>query len=131
MICTNSDVRATSMDPNEQQIEFWNGEGGRRWADHDAQFERTIGPLTAPLLARIDANAALHALDIGCGCGNQTLALARHLGPAARVTGIDISPGAKKAPGMHDWTRRRIGEARLAWLGLPSVMSALTRRLPS
>jgi SAM-dependent methyltransferase len=79
------------MDPNEQQIEFWNGEGGRRWAEHDAQFERTIGPLTAPLLARIDANAALHALDIGCGCGNQTLALARHLGPAARVTGIDIS----------------------------------------
>ena len=76
---------------NEQQIEFWNGEGGRRWAEHDAQFERTIGPLTAPLLARIEPDTATRALDIGCGCGNQTLALARHLGPGAHVTGIDIS----------------------------------------
>ena len=79
------------MQDNQAQVEFWNGEGGQRWAEHDAQFERTIGPLTAPLLARIDANAAAHALDIGCGCGNQTLALARHLGPGAHVTGVDIS----------------------------------------
>lgn len=79
------------MNGNEQQVEFWNGEGGRRWAEHDAQFERTIGPLTAPLLARIEPNNATRALDIGCGCGNQTLALARHLGPGAHVTGIDIS----------------------------------------
>jgi len=79
------------MNGNEQQIEFWNGEGGQRWAEHDAQFERTIGPLTAPLLARIEPDTATRALDIGCGCGNQTLALARHLGPGAHVTGIDIS----------------------------------------
>ncbi|MBK8992861.1 MAG: methyltransferase domain-containing protein [Gammaproteobacteria bacterium] len=79
------------MQDNQAQVEFWNGEGGQRWAEHDAQFERTIGPLTAPLLARIAPTAATRALDIGCGCGNQTLALARHLGAGAHVTGVDIS----------------------------------------
>ena len=94
------------MQDNQAQVEFWNGEGGQRWAEHDAQFERTIGPLTAPLLARIDANAVAHALDIGCGCGNQTLALARHLGPGAHVTGIDIS-----APMRAIARRRAVADA--------------------
>ena len=31
------------------------------------------------------------ALDVGCGCGHPTLSLARRLGSAGRVTGIDVS----------------------------------------
>jgi len=79
------------MQDNAQQVEFWNGEAGRRWVEHDAQLERSIGALTPALLARAGDPRAARALDIGCGCGNQTLALARHLGGAALVTGVDIS----------------------------------------
>jgi SAM-dependent methyltransferase len=79
------------MQHNAQQVEFWNGEAGRRWVEHDAQLERSIGALTPALLARVGNMPAARALDIGCGCGNQTLALARHLGTGARVTGVDIS----------------------------------------
>ena len=79
------------MAGNEGQIEFWNGEAGQRWVEHDAELERAIGVLTPRLLARAGTAARRHALDIGCGCGNQTLALARQLGAGARVTGVDIS----------------------------------------
>jgi SAM-dependent methyltransferase len=93
------------MQDNAQQVEFWNGEAGRRWVEHDAQLERSIGALTPLLLERVGDMRGARALDIGCGCGNQTLALARHLGAGAHVTGVDISrpmldvARARAAPG--------------------------------
>lgn len=80
-----------TMQDNTAQIEFWNGEAGQRWADDDLRFEHSIGALTEPLLERARGANARRALDIGCGCGNQTLALAQMLGTEAEVTGIDIS----------------------------------------
>ena len=79
------------MQDNTKQIEYWNGEAGQKWAQNDTHFERSIGTLNAPLLERARAAGARRALDIGCGCGNQTLALAQALGPGAQVTGIDVS----------------------------------------
>jgi len=76
---------------NEQQIAFWNGEAGKRWVENDVQLERSIGPVTEQLLQQAQAGAGMRALDIGCGCGNQTLALARQIGAGGQVTGVDIS----------------------------------------
>lgn len=59
--------------------------------------------LTATHLARTikrlvalgpDASKPLHVVDVACGGGDVTVALARRLGPACRVTGIDMSPRA-------------------------------------
>jgi 2-polyprenyl-3-methyl-5-hydroxy-6-metoxy-1,4-benzoquinol methylase len=37
---------------------------------------------------------SLHVVDVACGGGDVTLSLARRLGPASRVTGIDVSDRA-------------------------------------
>src|SRR3989442_6909755 len=62
-------------------------------------------------------------IDVGCGCGDTTIALARRVGPAGLVLGIDIS-----APMLE----RAAETARAA--GAPNVRfenaDAQTHRLP-
>jgi SAM-dependent methyltransferase len=79
------------MSDNDQQIEYWNGEAGQRWVEHDRALETALAPVTTALLAQVPSGVALRGLDIGCGCGNQSLALARHIGPRGQLTGVDIS----------------------------------------
>jgi SAM-dependent methyltransferase len=76
---------------NEEQIEYWNGDAGKRWADCDALMERILSPITAALLEHADLGGCRTALDVGCGGGSQSVQLARRLGPGSSVTGIDIS----------------------------------------
>ncbi|MBK6288759.1 MAG: class I SAM-dependent methyltransferase [Gammaproteobacteria bacterium] len=79
------------MANNDQQIEHWNGEAGQRWAEHDSALEKTLAPVTAALLSKVTVHQDIQVLDIGCGCGNQSVALARHIGPRGHLTGIDVS----------------------------------------
>jgi SAM-dependent methyltransferase len=76
---------------NEEQIEYWNGEAGRRWAEHDAMMARLLQPVCESLLEHVDVSGSRRALDIGCGGGSQSLMLAQRLGAGARVLGVDIS----------------------------------------
>ncbi len=89
------------MTANSEQIDYWNGEAGERWASYDDMMSRLLAPIADALLERLPAGAARAALDVGCGGGSQSLLLAQRLGEAATVTGIDIS-----AP-LLDVARRR------------------------
>ena len=97
----------THPSPNAQQIEYWNGPVGERWAKKQSDFDRNMGSLTVKALAFADARPGERVLDIGCGFGTTTMALARSVAPDGRVTGIDIS-----AP-MLGAARRRVAEAGL------------------
>ena len=55
------------------------------------EYRRSFAPLTEHLLERSRALAFDSALDVGCGAGELSLALARGR-PQCRVVGIDISP---------------------------------------
>ena len=69
----------------------WTGAVGTAWAQEWRRTDRSFGDLTAALLAPARIGAFEAALDIGCGAGELSLALAgRH--PSSRVRGIDISP---------------------------------------
>lgn len=76
---------------NEEQIEYWNGEGGERWAAEDARMARLLEPVAKALLEHADILGCTSALDVGCGGGSQSVLLAQHLGKGASVTGVDIS----------------------------------------
>lgn len=71
--------------------EDWQGKSGESWAAEWKRTDRSFGGLTERLLARTREFSFRHALDIGCGAGELSLALARG-NPHVRVVGVDVSP---------------------------------------
>lgn len=76
---------------NAQQIEDWNGLLGQRWAEEQAYLDRLTGPFGAAALKAASPQAGERVIDIGCGCGDTTLDLARAVGPSGTVLGVDVS----------------------------------------
>jgi SAM-dependent methyltransferase len=99
-----------------EQAEFWNGPGGKMWLAAYARIERGIQDFGEAALAAADARPGERVLDIGCGTGGTTAALARAVGAGGRVLGVDISEplvGAARAQGLANATFE-IGDAA-AW----------------
>ena len=76
---------------NEAQRERWNGEDGEFWVRQQDRLDRTLAPVTGPLLAFAAPRTGSTVIDVGCGCGATTIELARTVGPSGRVIGLDIS----------------------------------------
>ncbi len=68
----------------------WEGRTGRKWAEQWRRTDRAFAGLTERLIGRAGACPIERALDIGCGAGELTLALARGH-PHARLVGLDLS----------------------------------------
>jgi SAM-dependent methyltransferase len=68
----------------------WQARVGRAWADEWRRTDRSFAPLTPNLLAAIAAEPGSRVLDIGCGAGEVSIAVAAAR-PHAQVTGVDIS----------------------------------------
>ncbi|MEI9989323.1 MAG: class I SAM-dependent methyltransferase [Rhizomicrobium sp.] len=79
------------MSANADQIEYWNGLAGQRWAQAQDTMDRTMASITAALVPFVAAKPGEHILDIGCGSGGTTLEYAKAVGGAGRVLGVDIS----------------------------------------
>jgi len=76
---------------NEAQRERWNGIDGEFWVRQHDRLDRTLAPVTGPLLAFAAPRSGSTVIDVGCGCGATTIELARTVGPSGRVIGLDIS----------------------------------------
>ena len=68
----------------------WEGRVGRTWAAEWQRTDRSFAALTERLLGAATGAAIAQALDIGCGAGEVSLALAR-ANPDAQVVGVDVS----------------------------------------
>ena len=68
----------------------WETETGRVWAENYRRTDRSFAGLTDRLLGAASARRINRALDIGCGAGELSLALARGH-PHASFHGIDVS----------------------------------------
>ncbi len=76
---------------NAAQAEFWNAQTGRNWVELQADLDGQLVEVTERLLAACDARPGERVLDVGCGAGKSTLALADRVGPEGAVTGLDLS----------------------------------------
>jgi ubiquinone/menaquinone biosynthesis C-methylase UbiE len=76
---------------NADQIAYWNGPNGQRWTDRQASQDVLLAPVSQLLIDRIGPNAGNRIVDIGCGCGATSIALAERVAPEGFVLGVDIS----------------------------------------
>lgn len=76
---------------DDTQDRLWNGTAGQAWTDLQALIDRLLLPFQRHLVETVGATTARDVLDIGCGTGAVTRAIAQQFGDAGRCTGIDIS----------------------------------------
>ncbi|MDA0823841.1 MAG: methyltransferase domain-containing protein [Proteobacteria bacterium] len=79
------------MSKNNDQEEFWNADGGKRWVEDIDRLEAMLSGLRDKLIAYVAAKEGESALDVGCGGGITSAAIAAAVGTQGSVLGVDIS----------------------------------------
>lgn len=69
----------------------WNGDSGSRWAANIARLDVMLEEFGNAAIGAANAQPGEQILDIGCGSGTSTFALAERVGAAGFVLGVDIS----------------------------------------
>ena len=82
----------TETTPEALKGEDWAGEMGERWLASLDRFEGMIAPIGKALLTRAAYQPGERVLDLGCGGGATTLAIAQAVGPEGAALGLDIAP---------------------------------------
>jgi SAM-dependent methyltransferase len=73
------------------QAAHWNGPAGEAWVAAQAVLDGMFHSLEAALADAAAEAGARRVLDVGCGTGATTLAVARRLGADGEALGVDIS----------------------------------------
>jgi len=92
---------------NAEGLDHWSGAAGDHWAAEAERYDRMNHRFAELLLDAIDPRPGEWFLDVGCGNGATTLAIARDVGSGGRVFGLDLSRQ------MLDVARRRLDASRL------------------
>jgi ubiquinone/menaquinone biosynthesis C-methylase UbiE len=80
-----------TFDNGNAQTALWNGPAGRAWVDTQELLDEMYKPLEELLVEVVTDGPPGPILDVGCGTGSTTLAVARLRGATHGVVGIDIS----------------------------------------
>lgn len=81
----------TGHEENADQIAYWNGAGGLRWAQRQPVQDILLQPIADLIIERAKIRSGERVLDVGCGSGSTTFAFAKAVGANGHVMGIDIS----------------------------------------
>lgn len=72
------------------QSDLWNGPAGQAWLHMQALLDSLFEPFEALLVDAVRWHGPHAVLDIGCGTGATTLAIARALATYGSCTGADL-----------------------------------------
>lgn len=76
---------------NSEQIAEWNGVLGQRWVAMQKEIDCIVVPFGDAALKAAAPQSGERVIDVGCGCGETSIAIARMVGAAGEVLGIDVS----------------------------------------
>lgn len=82
---------STSHDQNADQVAYWNGPAGQRWAERQAAQDVLLKPVADLVVDRARLKPGDRVIDVGCGSGATAIAFARAVAPSGYVLGIDVS----------------------------------------
>jgi len=71
----------TASRTTSEQTTLWNGTAGRAWVDLQELLDRVLKPFEDLLADAVAPGTAGRVLDVGCGTGSTTVAVARRLAP--------------------------------------------------
>lgn len=77
--------------PNAAQQDFWSTAQGQNWVEHEAALDTSMAGILDRLIEKANFVPGEHVLDIGCGTGASTRAIAKVVDAQGHVTGLDIS----------------------------------------
>jgi len=84
-------MHSVTDERNAAEVAYWNGPGGERWLNQQQTHDKLLASVAEILMARAGAAVGESVLDIGCGCGATTIALAKRVTPTGRVLAVDVS----------------------------------------
>ncbi len=99
---------------------YWNEEGGSKWVENIDLVETMMVPMSDELINTIAAKKGEQVLDVGCGGGVTSMALAQQVGDTGRVLGVDVSEPILAVAG-----RRAEGIANLEFEQADAASAAL------
>ncbi|KAA8553636.1 class I SAM-dependent methyltransferase [Pseudomonas marginalis] len=105
---------------NAYQVADWNGQSGEYWAANQARLDAMFAVFGQAAIEAAAPATGERVLDIGCGAGASSLALAARVGAGGHVLGVDISEpliGRARALAPQDTPARfRVADASSAEL---------------
>lgn len=76
---------------NADQVADWNDQSGRRLVAHQARLDAVVAAFGQAAIEGAAPAEGERVLDVGCGAGASSLALAARVGAGGHVLGVDIS----------------------------------------
>jgi len=76
---------------NADRVADWSGQSGERWVAHQAQLDARVAVFGQAAIEAAAPATGERVLDIGCGAGASSLALAARVGAGGQVLGVDLS----------------------------------------
>ena len=76
---------------NDEKVADWNDQSGERWVAHQVRLDAMLAVFGQAAIEAAAPATGERVLDVGCGAGASSQALAALVGPRGQVLGVDIS----------------------------------------
>lgn len=73
------------------RVAAWTGQSGERWVANQARLDALVAVFGQAAIEAAAPAKGERVLDVGCGAGASSLAMAARVGPEGQVLGVDIS----------------------------------------